>query len=74
MKTVEKSGKEVLLNRRHKDLWLHSGLTANTQFKVMDANFWETVDAKIYQHMLQDFLMRERITGTGHDLPKMKMP
>lgn len=62
--------KEVL-NRRHKDLQLHSGLTAKAHFKVMDSTFWQQVDAtvahelrlgndfqedKLYQHMLQDFL------------------
>jgi hypothetical protein len=82
---------EEVLNRRHRDLQLHSGLTAKSQFKVMDSSFWQQVeatvshemmtlststsahmdiinnnnnnnnvvydDAKLYQHMLQDFLV-----------------
>ena len=43
--------KEVL-NRRHKDLRLHSGLTAKSQFKVMDSSFWEQVQATVeYEDM-----------------------
>lgn len=67
--------KEVL-NRRHADLRLHTGLTRTQKFKVMDSSFWQQVDAtmshegllkkdkdfndtKVYQHMLQDFLMSD---------------
>lgn len=72
-----------VLNRRHKDLRLHTGITAKAQFKVMDSSFWQQVeaastheelrlsssssssdnkfdDAKLYQHMLQDFLAGQR--------------
>jgi hypothetical protein len=66
---------EEVLNRRHRDLQLHSGLAAKAHFKVMDSSFWQQVeatvahelasapdddvhdDAKLYQHMLQDFLV-----------------
>jgi hypothetical protein len=63
--------KEVL-NKRYKDLRLHSGLTAKAQFKLLDSDFWQQVeststyeltagvdfdDSKTYQHMLQDFLL-----------------
>ncbi|MGK3734236.1 MAG: hypothetical protein ACI90V_001073 [Bacillariaceae sp.] len=34
-----------ILNRRHKNLKLHSGVTAKSQFRVMDSSFWEQVDA-----------------------------
>ena len=66
-----KSEWEEVLNRRHKDLQLHSGLTAKAHFKIMDSTFWQQVEAtvahelssgqdfhdnKLYQHMLQDFL------------------
>lgn len=64
-----------VLNRRHKDLRLHAGITAKAQFKIVDSTFWEQVeatvaheqmrageskefdDSKLYQHMLQDFLV-----------------
>ena len=36
---------EKVFNQRHKSLRLHSGLTAKSQFKVMDSSFWEQVDA-----------------------------
>jgi len=34
-----------ILNRRHKNLSLHSGITAKSQFRVMDSSFWEQVEA-----------------------------
>jgi len=34
-----------VLNRRHKDLRLHAGVTAKSQFKIMDSSFWEQVEA-----------------------------
>lgn len=41
--------KEVL-DRRHKDVRLHSGaLTNKTQFRVLDSSFWQQVDA-VVQH------------------------
>ena len=64
-----------VLNKRYKDLRLHSGLTAKAQFKLLDSDFWQQVestsayeinatgiddnfdDSKVYQHMLQDFLL-----------------
>jgi len=61
--------KEVL-NRRYKDLRLHSGISAKSQFKLLNSSFWEQVesvatystdkdfdDSKLYQHQLHDFLM-----------------
>ena len=75
-----------VLDRRHKDLRLHSGLS-KTQFRVMDSSFWQQVDAtvshellraqsnddgqptfddtKVYQHMLQDFVLSSSSTAGG---------
>ena len=36
-----------ILDQRHKDLKLHAGLTAKSQFRVLDSSFWEQVDAAI---------------------------
>ena len=36
-----------VLNRRHKDLKLHAGLTAKSQFRVLDSSFWQQVDATV---------------------------
>ena len=36
-----------ILNRRHKSLVLHSGVTAKSQFRVMNSTFWEQVEATI---------------------------
>ena len=44
--TCRQNWKQVL-NQRHKDLKLHSGLTAKSQFRVMDSSFWEQVDATV---------------------------
>lgn len=44
--------KEVL-DRRHKDLRLHAGLTAKAQFRVMDSSFWQQVDATVSHQELQ---------------------
>lgn len=61
--------KEVL-NRRSKDLRLHSGSSAKAQFKLLHSDFWEQVqsvtayaktkdfdDSKLYQNQLSDFLL-----------------
>jgi translation initiation factor 2 beta subunit (eIF-2beta)/eIF-5 len=70
-----------VLNQRHHDLRLHSGVTAKAQFHLLDTNFWTTQietsthvqfeqqqqkgqssldDSKLYQYMLQDFLLLKR--------------
>jgi len=36
-----------VLDQRHKDLKLHAGLTAKSQFRVLDSSFWEQVDAAV---------------------------
>jgi protein AATF/BFR2 len=38
-----------VLDRRHKDVRLHAGLTAKAQFRVVDASFWQQVEATV-QH------------------------
>jgi hypothetical protein len=41
-----------VLNRRHKDLKLHSGITAKSQFRVIDSSFWQQVEATVeYEQM-----------------------
>jgi protein AATF/BFR2 len=46
--------KEVL-NRRHKDVRLHSGLTAKSQFRVLDSSFWQQVQATVeYEQMARN--------------------
>jgi protein AATF/BFR2 len=51
--TCREQWKQVL-NRRHKDLKLHAGLTAKSQFRVMDSSFWEQVDATVEYEKLRD--------------------
>ena len=34
-----------ILNRKHKNLRLHSGMTAKSQFRIMDSSFWQQVEA-----------------------------
>ncbi|GKY99400.1 hypothetical protein MPSEU_000894700 [Mayamaea pseudoterrestris] len=43
------------LNRRHKDVRLHAGLTAKAQvqFRVMDTSFWQQVDATVQHEQLR---------------------
>lgn len=41
-----------VLNQRHKDLNLHSGLTSKSQFRIMDSSFWEQVESTVeYEQM-----------------------
>lgn len=42
-----------VLDRRHKDVRLHSGITAKAQFRVMDSSFWEQVDATVQHEKLR---------------------
>jgi len=42
-----------VLDRRHKDVRLHAGLTAKAQFRVMDSSFWEQVDATVQHEQLR---------------------
>ncbi|CAB9496910.1 apoptosis antagonizing transcription factor [Seminavis robusta] len=43
-----RDGWKEVLNRRHQDLRLHSGLaSASQQFKVMDSSFWQQVEATV---------------------------
>ncbi|KAG7361306.1 apoptosis-antagonizing transcription factor, C-terminal-domain containing protein [Nitzschia inconspicua] len=44
-----------ILNQRHKSLRLHSGVTSakSSQFRVMDASFWEQVEATVEYEKLR---------------------
>lgn len=42
-----------VLDRRHKDLKLHAGLTAKSQFRVLDSSFWQQVDATVEYEQLR---------------------
>mmetsp|Transcript_29106 Transcript_29106/g.70285 ORF Transcript_29106/g.70285 Transcript_29106/m.70285 type:complete len:274 (-) Transcript_29106:1444-2265(-) len=43
-----------VLNKRHSDLKLHSGLRAKSQFKVMDSSFWEQVEGTVEYESLRE--------------------
>lgn len=44
-----------ILNRKHKSLRLHSGVTAKSQFRIMDSSFWQQVDATVeYEDIRQN--------------------
>ena len=38
---------EAVLNRRHKEVRLHAGLTSKSQFRVLDSSFWEQVQQNV---------------------------
>jgi hypothetical protein len=43
-----------IFNQRHKSLRLQSGVTAKSQFKVMDSSFWEQVESTVeYEEIRQ---------------------
>lgn len=42
-----------VLNRKHKSLRLHSGVTAKSQFRIMDSSFWEQVEATMEYESLR---------------------
>mmetsp|Transcript_7988 Transcript_7988/g.23588 ORF Transcript_7988/g.23588 Transcript_7988/m.23588 type:complete len:318 (-) Transcript_7988:178-1131(-) len=43
-----------ILNRKHKNLRLHSGVTAKSQFRIMDSSFWEQVEATVEYEELRN--------------------
>mmetsp|Transcript_18285 Transcript_18285/g.42090 ORF Transcript_18285/g.42090 Transcript_18285/m.42090 type:complete len:307 (-) Transcript_18285:439-1359(-) len=44
-----------ILNRKHKNLHLRSGLTAKTQFRILNSSFWEQVEATVeYEEIRQN--------------------
>ena len=45
---------KTVLNQKHKDLRLHSGLTAKSQFRVMDSSFWQQVEATVEYEQMRD--------------------
>ena len=44
--------KEVL-DRRHKEVRLHAGLAAKSQFRVLDSSFWQQVESTIRHERMQ---------------------
>lgn len=42
-----------VLNRKHKSLRLHSGVTAKSQFRIMDSSFWQQVEATMEYESLR---------------------
>ena len=50
--TCRNEWKQVL-DRRYKDLKLHAGLTAKSQFRVLDSSFWQQVDATVEYEKLR---------------------
>ena len=46
-------GWKEVLDRRNKDLRLHSGATHKTQFRVMDASFWQQVENTVQHEELR---------------------
>lgn len=54
--------KEVL-DRRHKDVRLHSGaLTNKTQFRVMDSSFWQQVESTVQHELMRGQLSSDNTT------------
>lgn len=44
-----------VLNRKHKSLRLHTGVTAKSQFRILDSSFWEQVEATVeYEEIRQN--------------------
>jgi hypothetical protein len=44
---------KTVLNQRHHDLQLHSGITAKTRFQLLDSDFWTQVEASSKVHLNQ---------------------
>jgi len=66
-KTCQEHWKEVL-NRRHQDLKLHSGLAASakTQFRVMDSSFWDQVEATVHHEEIR-LQQHQRAAAANND-------
>lgn len=44
-----------ILNKKHRNLRLHSGVTAKSNFRIMDSSFWEQVEATMeYEEIRQN--------------------
>lgn len=55
-----------VLDRRYKDLKLHAGLTAKSQFRVLDSSFWQQVDATVeYEKLRKQNKGTDNETNTG---------
>ena len=51
---TEKNVWKEVLNRRHKEVRLHAGLAAKSQFRVLDASFWEQVESTVRHQQRQE--------------------
>ena len=58
-----------ILNRRHKDVRLHAGVTAkaNAFLKVMDASFWQQVESTMEYEQLQQQQRQQQQQQQQHD-------
>lgn len=65
--TCRNEWKQVL-DRRYKDLKLHAGLTAKSQFRVLDSSFWQQVDATVEYETL-----RKQNQGTDNEKAKNRI-
>jgi hypothetical protein len=51
-KKEETAWKEVL-DRRHKDVRLHAGLAAKSQFRILDSSFWQQIESTVSHDALR---------------------
>lgn len=52
---VHRDDWKKILNRKHKNLRLHSGVTAKSKFRIMDSSFWEQVETTMeYEEIRQN--------------------
>jgi len=52
---VHRGDWKKILNRKHKNLRLHSGVTAKSKFRIMDSSFWEQVETTMeYEEIRQN--------------------
>lgn len=49
----EKETWKEVLDRRHKEVRLHAGLAAKSQFRVLDSSFWEQVESTVRHEQRQ---------------------
>jgi hypothetical protein len=56
---------KTVLNQKHKDLRLHAGLTAKSQFRVMDSTFWQQVESTVSHEELRQRAEQQDESSTG---------
>uniref|UniRef100_A0A7S3DVA1 Apoptosis-antagonizing transcription factor C-terminal domain-containing protein n=1 Tax=Entomoneis paludosa TaxID=265537 RepID=A0A7S3DVA1_9STRA len=54
---------KTVLNQRHKDVRLHSGVTSGSKFRILDNTFWEQVD----QTVSHEEFMQSKEQDNGED-------